>query len=246
MGGLGREGNECARDGGDAAEDHEVARGGQGVPTGEPRVPAEHRLRETVDGRSSVANPARSGRGRGEGDGGGKVGGRGDREGGKDASERIGGGAVRGVIELGIAADGEKIGAEGELDRPLPEVGIGREGVVRECRECGVGIVGGELGRDGRGEFGRDAAEQGHVAPVAAEAELDLNTPGVGLVNGGQCLIHVLRAAVVVGGNTEGDEHGGSIPEACRRPESRFLQSLAHGKAVYEGPPCGSLADGPV
>jgi hypothetical protein len=48
---------------------------------------------------------------------------------------------------------------------------------------------------------------------VAAEDEVDREAAGIGLVNGRERLLHVLGAAVVVGGDGETQGHAGRIAE---------------------------------
>ena len=83
------------------------------------------------------------------------------RQGCEDAGEGIGRRTVEEVVELGIAADGEQIGAQPQVGRPSVFVTGGKDSVVRKTFNRGIGIVGCELRGDRYGELRRYTTEEG-------------------------------------------------------------------------------------
>ena len=95
----------------------------------------------------------------------------------------------------------------------------GREGLGSLAAGAAMGAAGSGTSGFGSGfvqrrQLRRDTAEEGHGPPMLAEGELNRVAVGVGLMDRGQGLFHVLRPALVVGGDREGEEHGESIAES--------------------------------
>ena len=129
---------------------------------------------------------------------------------GEDSRERIGNIAIEGVVELYIAANGKEIGVESQFHRPRLEPGRRRLPFCKAFHGGGR-VVGRELRGYRHGEFRGNSATNRDGSSLEAEAELDRQPTGIGLMNGSQGLLHVLRPAVVVRWNAECEEHGRRI-----------------------------------
>ena len=156
-------------------------------------------------------------------------------EGGEDCRQRIGGVAVKRVVELGVAADREDIRGETQVGRTGEEIVGGSKGMVGETAERACWVVGGKLGSDGRGKLRRDAAEETDGAAGTGEEEVEGAAVGIRLMNGGEGLLHVLRAAIVVRWNGKAEEHGRRIAKdsagarSWEKSSRKPLQSRSFG-----------------
>ena len=134
-------------------------------------------------------------------------------QGREDAGERIGRRTIEDVVELGIAADRKKVRAQPQIGCPSAFLVGGKESVVRETFDRGIGKVGCDLRGNGGGKFRRDTAEETHGLGVRGKNERDGAAGGIRLVDGGKDLFHVLRTPLVLGRHAEGEQHGARIAE---------------------------------
>jgi hypothetical protein len=119
---------------------------------------------------------------------------------------------IEGVLELWIPFDRENIGAQDQFGRPVPHVGRVRIGcLVAKGLDLAVGVVCEELLFNGISQFREKRTRESDRFTVASEFKMNRKSPEIRLVDGGKCLVHVLRASLVGSRYTDRDAHDSSI-----------------------------------
>ena len=155
----------------------------------------------------------------------------------EERCQRVSRGAAERVLELDVSLEGKNVGTQREHGGATRVLGGRLQSLIGHRLDASVRILGVELGLDDGAQLDGQPAEKDDLVAVAAEGEGERQPSGVRLMDGGEGLIHVDRPALIVGRQTEGEEHRGQGERSTRGGVDRYaaLRSRRESTALRRG-----------